>query len=343
MRGRKQVLAAVVSAVVFVVGVPGAGATADATATRIAGADRYATAQQIATSAFTEATVAVIASGTSFADALSASYFSGASLAPVLLTAQDQLSPGVLDTLAALGVTGIVVVGGESSVSTAAVGELEAAGYTVDRFAGVDRYETARKMAELLPASFVGTYGAGPAAIVVTGESFPDALSAGPMSASQRFPILLTTAGSLHPEARSALASLGIAQVIVVGGDDAVSAAVIDEIEAIGIVVERVAGATRQATAAAVAQLEQDAFDFPVDRVLLSRGDVFADALAGGSLGGQVLAPVLLTDSLTSLGESSRAFIADHAATIAEVSILGGSSAVADETADAALAAARTQ
>lgn len=343
MRGRKQVVAAFVSAVVFVVGVPGAGATADATAIRIAGADRYATALQIATSTFTEATVAVLASGTSFADALSASYFSGASAAPVLLTAQDHLSDGVLDTLAALGVTGVVVVGGEASVSSAVVDELEAAGLTVDRFAGIDRYETARKMAELLPASFVGVYGAGPTAIVATGESFPDALASGPMSAGERFPILLTTAGTLHPEARAALASLDIAQVIVIGGDNAVSAAVTAEITAMGIVVERVAGATRQATAVAVAELVRDQFDFPIDRVLLSRGDVFADALAGGSLGGQVRAPLLLTDSLTALGEASRSFIAGNASTIAEVSVLGGSSAVADETVNAALAAARAQ
>jgi putative cell wall-binding protein len=319
-----------------------AGATAGAAANRLAGADRYATARAIATNTFTQATVAIIASGVAYPDALSAAYLSGAEQAPVLLTQPDKLTAGITDTLKALNVKGVQIVGGTSAVSGKVATDLQAAGYTVDRLAGINRYETSRKIAELLPKESVGKYGAGSAAIVVTGEAFPDALSAGPMSASQGVPIVLTNTAGLHDQAKAALTDLGIQQVIILGGTSAVSAESEKQITDMGIAVKRVAGVNRQATAAAMAELERADLNYPLTKVELARGDDFADALAGGARGGHVFAPILLT-AVSTLGSDARAFISANNATISAVDVLGGTSAVSDAVANDAVAAAQGQ
>ncbi|HVM52903.1 MAG TPA: cell wall-binding repeat-containing protein [Acidimicrobiales bacterium] len=343
MSRRRTALGALVAAA-LVAGTGTAGATADATGNRLAGPDRFSTARVVAEQTFPDgATVALLASGRSFADALAASYLSGAGQLPLLLTEPHGLPADLTDTLRALNVEGVLVLGGTAAVNESVVDQLESEGFDVDRLAGDDRYETARRIAELLPQDAVGSFGAGRAAIVATGEAFPDALAAGPLSASQGMPILLTEGGALNAHAQAALESLDIEQVLIAGGPAAVSDAVVDAIEAMGIAVRRVAGASRQATAAALAEVARGELSYPTERVLLARGDSFADALAGGTRGGHLFAPILLISAAGTLGVDARSFISDNAGTIATVDALGGTAAVSDATLNDAVAAARGQ
>jgi putative cell wall-binding protein len=337
---RRPLLAAGLAGALLVGTAGAASATTDAGPNRLAGADRYVTARAIATATFTTSTVAILAGGESFPDALSAAYLSGAEAAPLLLTARASVPAGVIDTLNAMKVDGVQIVGGTSAVSENVVTQLKAAGFAVERLAGNDRYETSRKVAELLPKEAVGKFGAGPAAIVVTGESFPDALSAGPLSASQGMPIILTNSAGLHNQAKAALQSLGIKQVLIVGGTGAVSTASETQIKALGITTRRVAGASRQATAVAAAQVAVGELNYPLTRVELARGDSFADALAGGTRGGKVFAPILLTSDAT-VGADARKYIKDNTATIKFVDVLGGTGAISDAVAADAVAAAK--
>jgi putative cell wall-binding protein len=317
-----------------------ASATSAAVANRLAGTDRYVTARAIGSATFTASTVAILAGGESFADALPAAYLSGAEAAPLFLTPASGLPTGLVTTLNDLKVDGVQIVGGTSAVSANVVTQLEAAGFAVERLSGANRYETARKVAELLPPQAVGTFGAGKAAIVVSGDTFPDALAAGPISASQGLPILLTNPAGLHDQAKAALQSLGIKQVLIVGGTGAVSASSEAQIKALGIATRRIAGPTRQATAVAVAEVERGELSYPLTRVELARGDSFADALAGGTRGGKVFAPILLTAGAT-LGAEARGFIKANTPTIAFVDVLGGTGAVSDAVAADAVAAAK--
>ena len=339
---RRPLIAAALAAAVLAGAAAPAGATADAVANRLSGADRYVTARAIATSTFTSSTVAILVGGESFADALPAAYLSGAEQAPLLLTPAAALPAGLLNTLDALKVDGVQVVGGTSSVSAHVVSQLEAAGLSVERLAGANRYETARKVAELLPIEAVGKFGAGAAAIVVTGESFPDALAAGPLSASQGLPILLTNSAGLHDQAKAALQSLGIKQVLIIGGTGAVSTSSENQIKALGIAVRRIAGASRQATAVAAAEVAVGELSYPLTNVELARGDSFADALAGGTRGGKVFAPVLLTAG-TTLGTDARAFIKKYTGTIKTIDVLGGTGGISAAVANDAVAAAKGQ
>lgn len=338
----RQVLAGATAGWLVAAAAPTAGATADATPNRLAGVDRFHTARVIAEQTFPAgANTVVLVDGRSFADALAAAYLGGTSQAPVLLTEAGGLPAGVTDTMRALGADGVQVIGGTASVSEAVVDQLEREGFVVSRLAGEDRYETARKAAEILPGEAVGELAEGRTAIVATGESFADALAAGPVSAGHGLPILFTPSERLHDDARLALENLGIEQALIVGGTAAVSEAVADEIAAMGLGVRRVAGADRAATAVALGELAADEIGFAMARVLLARGDVFADALAGGVRGGELGAPIVLTAADGSLGAGTRDFIAAHADTVAVVDALGGTGAVSDATLDAAVDAAR--
>jgi lactocepin len=340
MRRRPFLAGALAGALVL--GVAGtASATGDAVANRLAGPDRYVTARAIATSAFTAPkTVALLAGGESFADALPAAYLSGAEDSPLFLTPPGGLPAGLLNTLDDLKIDGIQVIGGSAAVSANVVKQLEAHGLSVERLSGNDRYETARKVAELLPPQAVGDFGGGKAAIVVSGASFPDALAAGPMSSSQGLPIILTNPQGLHNQAKAALQSLAIKQVLIVGGTGAVSKSSEDQIKALGITTRRIAGATRQATAALMAEVTRGELQYPLDRVELARGDSYADALAGGTRGGKVFAPILLTSG-TTLGAEARDFIKANTATIKTIDVLGGTGAVSDAVVADAVAAAK--
>lgn len=92
-----------------------------------------------------------------------------------------------------------------------------------ERIGGVNRYDTAAKMA----AGHRGTI------LLVSGENFPDALSATAFATRYGFKILLTPKDRLAPETKRFLEKQAIRKVIVIGGKGTVSDAVIKEIEAI--------------------------------------------------------------------------------------------------------------
>jgi putative cell wall-binding protein len=137
-----------------------AAATTGVTATRLQGGNRYATAAAVAQASFPSgATTAIVASGRDFPDALAGSYAAGRLRAPVLLTDPNQLSTETASALSAMHAAGVTLVGGTAAVSDNVASQLRAAGYTVQRVAGGDRYATAAAVAQSFPASFVGTYG----------------------------------------------------------------------------------------------------------------------------------------------------------------------------------------
>jgi len=100
--------------------VGGAAATADPSATALAGANRYATSDQVASAFFPDAKGVTAASGLGFADALAAGPVAGAAAQPLLLVPTSGSLPEPIN--AYLGtrdsaVTSITVVGGIASVS----------------------------------------------------------------------------------------------------------------------------------------------------------------------------------------------------------------------------------
>jgi putative cell wall-binding protein len=147
-----------------------------------------------------------------------------------------------------------------------------------------DRYGTAAAAFEAFPAG-------ADVAILASGENFPDALAAAPLAAFYDAPILLTQKTALPPVASGALVELGVADVIVLGGPDAVSFAVSNALE-LNYQVSRAAGRRRYGTAA---QAARDAFPAGAGVAVLASGENFPDALAAAPLAAFYDAPILLT------------------------------------------------
>jgi hypothetical protein len=194
----------------------------------------------------------------------------------------------------------------------------------------VDRYDTAKVVAESQGRNFPGQLNGGAAAILASGEDahFADALAASPMSFAKHFPSLLTTTASLSSSARAALSDLAIKQVVIVGGPAAVSDAVANEVHGMGIAVQRIGGQDRTDTAGKVADFELASLGFTPTSVELVRGDLFPDSLTGGAAAGLGVTPVVLTEDPATLGSFTRAWLASHAQPLTGGHVFGGTAAV---------------
>lgn len=89
-------------------------------------------------------------------------------------------------------------------------------------------------------------------ALVTAADGFADALAAAPLTRSPDGPLLLTHRDGLPSPTRQALVDLGVDEVTVVGGREAVSQDVAERLRGVVGSVTRVAGANRVATAAGI-------------------------------------------------------------------------------------------
>lgn len=149
---------------------------------------------------------------------------------------------------------------------------------------GVDRYATAAEASRDAFAPGV------PVAFVASGENFPDALAAGAAAAALGGPVLLARQAALPWVTETELRRLNPTEIVVVGGEGAISSAVESALGAIAPV-QRVGGVDRYATAAAVSAM---AFPAGAPVVYVASGTGFADALAGGAAAAAAGGPVLL-------------------------------------------------
>jgi putative cell wall-binding protein len=175
---------------------------------RIAGADRYATAVQVATTIGNPTTI-LEASGVDFPDALSAGPAAAEQHGAVLLTDGTAQSPATAAYLAAHPSTHYAIGGPAAVADPAAVAVV-----------GNDRYATSAAVARaFFPAA--SAFG------VATGSGFADALSGDALSGVLGQPMLLVPATGATPEPVRAFIethNTGISAVEVFGGTAAVSA-----------------------------------------------------------------------------------------------------------------------
>jgi putative cell wall-binding protein len=127
---------------------------------------------------------------------------------------------------------------------------------------------------------------------LATGGGFADALAAVPIAGMREWPILLVEEGRIPDETAAALQRLEPQAVTVLGGTAAISDAVATmAAELTGVEVDRVAGASRFDTAAALAARFVD----DADVVFVATGAGFADSLAIGAAAVAEGGPLLLT------------------------------------------------
>ncbi|MCL1597774.1 MAG: cell wall-binding repeat-containing protein, partial [Actinomycetia bacterium] len=221
----------------------------DGTVTRIAGNDRYATAAAASRAAFDSATVAYLAVGTSYPEAVAAGPIAALRNAPLLLTRTVSLPPETRAEMQRLGIKEVVILGGTGAVSAAVEADLSAK-YAVTRISGTDRYST---VAAISASHFHPDQV--PVAYIARGDLFVDALAGGPAAVAHDGPILLTDKNLLPAATATELDRLNPGKIVILGGLAAVSSTVesaLGQYTAGGV--SRLAGSNRYSTAADISR-----------------------------------------------------------------------------------------
>lgn len=117
---------------------------------------------------------------------------------------------------------------------------------TAARVEGQDRYATAAAVAQLAHPDGAGT------ALLARADDWPDALAGAPLAGLVDGPVLLTGSQTVPRGTQQALSDLGVQRVILLGGPAAIAPEIEDGLGE-RYEVERLFGADRYATAAAVA------------------------------------------------------------------------------------------
>lgn len=312
----------------------------DPTTTSVETAEEYSRRVQAAGG---DVDTVIVATSSRFPDGLAASSLAGKEQAPILLTDPEQLSDEVASFIERHAIAHVYIMGGVEAVSLDVERSLEALDpvQTLTRLGGADRYETSVLIAREVgtPQPFCNRNKR--TVLLATGTEFPDALAAAPVAAIGPHPLLLTEPDALPPKVRSYLRSgkdYGwIDNVLLVGGENAVSADVARDIAEMGLRVVRVGGADRYETAVLLAEHAVYRASTPPERCLGNRrvgvaaGTSFADALVAGPLLAFVRGPTLLVQP-DAVPPSVAAFLGGSALDddSLEVIAVGGSKVLAD-------------
>ena len=197
-----------------------------ATVTRISGSNRYETSYAVATARFTNPATVYVATGTSYADALSAAAAAGSQGVPILL-ADGTDATRLLQVIDQLNARRAIIVGGSDVVSSQIQQQLAAwrvpetgALLRVDRYAGANRYETSALIAR-------SAFTAPRYVFLASGANFPDALAAAALAADLDAPLLLSLTSCIPSPIGAYLDGIDPDYRKGVGGTDTLSDAVV--------------------------------------------------------------------------------------------------------------------
>ncbi|WP_371164607.1 cell wall-binding repeat-containing protein [Buchananella felis] len=174
-----------------------------------------------------------------------------------------------------------------------AVAQAEATRFS--RFAGVDRYDTARNL-------YLGGWWNREALVVASGENYADALAATPFAAAHNIPIVLVGNGHIPAPTAEVFRTArekGANRVYLVGGTNVMTAQLRAQIRSYGFdIAQHFGGADRYVTAQGLAFATAEVYrnsGAPLQKVFLVDGTNFADALAVGPAAAANRGVILLT------------------------------------------------
>ena len=181
----------------------------------IAGSDRYETSAKIAQEIIkrTGTTQAVIASGETFADALTVAPLANKNNMPILLVQPNNIPKATQEVLKQINK--VIIVGGEKTISNQVANKLP----NPTRIAGANRYETAKKIYE---------YGFKDRKEVniANGTNFADSLVIGSIDC----PILLAESNEVPESTKQAIKDSKFEKVNVFGGENSIDESVVKEL-----------------------------------------------------------------------------------------------------------------
>lgn len=290
---------------------------------RLSGDNRYETSVEVSEKNFKSADTVVLASGQNIADALVASSYADIEEAPILLTNKNSISDEVLDEIERLKADKVVIVGGQSSVSSSIESRLKKEDIKVTRISGRDRFDTSDKLSqEVSRLSKKSSQ-----AILVNGYKNIDALSVSSLATKEELPILLNGRNTLNMSVKNRLKQMNVKKVYIIGGNNSISSDVEKELKRMQISVVRLSGRDRYETSANIAKYAYKDFD----EAIVASGENPVDALAASTLTGKKEAPILLTNK-NKIPKSIKKIIEDM--DIGKITIVGGENSITDNVMD---------
>ena len=144
-----------------------------------------------------------------------------------------------------------------------------------NRVYGNTRFETSYKLFDM-------GWSSSETVILANGMDYPDALTAAPLAGKYNAPILLSRNTTLasQPDLKASLVNKGVKNVIIIGGETAISSGIQNEISSLGINVRRIGGRDRYETSVLIAK------EVGVNNgeISLAYGMSFADGLSISSV-----------------------------------------------------------
>jgi putative cell wall-binding protein len=250
---------------------------------------RYSTNTDIA-NAYNSAMVdnVVIATDSTFADSLSGAVLAASLKAPILFVnglSDDSAYTYVNNHLSKIG--SIYILGKEGAVSTSIENNFKNSGFNVVRLGGSDRFDTCKLINDKLSEPI------GSPVIVVNGENFADAISISSVAAMKHYPVLLVKNDSIPDQTIEQLKYMQPLKIYAIGGTGVISDNVLNKLKSFSNTVTRIYGSDRYETSLNVCKY----FNIDGNKIVLSTGAEFKDALAGSVLAAKLSAPLLLVSS----------------------------------------------
>lgn len=290
---------------------------------RLSGDNRYETSVEVSEKNFKSVDTVVLASGQNIADALVASSYADIEEAPILLTNKNSISDEVLDEIERLKADKVVIVGGQSSISSSVESRLKKEDIKVTRISGRDRFDTSDKLSqEVSRLSKKSSQ-----AILVNGYKNIDALSVSSLATKEDLPILLNGRNILNMSVKNRLKQMNVKKVYIIGGNNSISSDVEKELNRMQISVVRLSGTDRYETSANIAKYAYKDFN----EAIVASGENPVDALAASTLTGKKEAPILLTNK-NKIPKSIKKIIEDM--DIGKITIVGGENSITDNVMD---------
>lgn len=299
---------------------------------RLKGSGRQATAAAISKEAYTSASNVIIASGDNYADALAGVPLANAMNAPILLVCKSAgLDEATKTEIKRLGAKNVYILGGTGAIPETIENAIRNLGCTVTRVKGSDRFATAVEIANKLKE----LKGAPSEVFFVYSHNYPDALAVSGIAAAKGEPILYVAGdGALNASEDYLKATKSsLTKAYIIGGTGAIKPAA-DENIGKYVTTQRVYGKDRYLTCSEINKTF--ASTLTGSAVCIATGKNFPDALAGGVLAAKTKSPMLLVGD--SLLDYQASYITSRKPST--IYVFGGTSAVSDATAQAAVNAA---
>lgn len=258
---------------------------------RLEGKDRIETSIAVSREAYKSGEVdTLLLSGYSGeADALTSTFIAGQTNAPLLITHPSKLNESLVKEIQRLNPKEIVLLGGENVISGNVKKGLEEKGYKVKRLSGNSRIETAiDAVSEYLPKSRSGIS----EVFIIEYNSLVDALAAGPVSAKDGIPILISKRDGVPDKLVKFLKDNNIQKATIIGGETTISDKGKKELERYVNDVTRLSGSNRVDTSIKIG----NTYFKKRESNIVANGVRYNDALVGGYFGAKKNAPIILAN-----------------------------------------------